>query len=312
MLGIAPATYYRQRQRGGEPRAPRPGAIDAVLPAEHAAVVRFARLHPELRHRALAWTMVDQDVACVSPSTTYRILVAAALMRRWQPPVRVPRRPLPQPSGPNESWQTDLRYVQVAERTYYLLVFLDVWSRVIVYHELLRWMDGDTVAVAAQAALETVPVVQRRRIRLQSDNGSAFVSGEFAQVLRTEGVGHHRIRPRTPEQNAFVERVLRTVSEPLHEAELASYQEAQKAIGEIIAWYNHDRLHSALGYVTPAAMHTGQAAQIQEERRQKLRAARQHRRAENLRRRQLALPLEPRPATPSDRATLHTRLSPFG
>ena len=62
-------------------------------------------------------------------------------------------------AGPElgEVRQTDLRYVKVAGRTYYVLVMLDVWSRFVVYHELLRWMDGETVSLAALSALETVP-----------------------------------------------------------------------------------------------------------------------------------------------------------
>lgn len=305
VLGIAPATYYRQQEQREPP--PRPVVIDAVLPQEREAVCAYARAHPELRHRALAWAMVDADVAYVSPSTVYRILGEAGLIRRWVPRARGRGAPLPRPAGPNELWQTDLRYVKVGGRTYYLLVFLDVHSRYVVYHEVLRQMDGRSVAVATQQALETVPVVQRCRIRVQSDNGSAFVSGEFARTLAVHGVLHHRIYPHTPEQNGFVERVLRTLGEPLHEDELARLDEAQQAIAEIVSWYNEERLHSALGYLTPAAVHAGQATEIQTVRRAKLAGARQQRRDANLQRRQLGIALTTTPA--SQASTDHRRLS---
>ena len=70
-LGIARATYYRQRGEQGhrETEAPKPVSVHAVTTEERAAVIAFKRRHPELRHRALAWTMVDEDVAYVSPST---------------------------------------------------------------------------------------------------------------------------------------------------------------------------------------------------------------------------------------------------
>ena len=114
--------------------------------------------------------------------------------------------------------------MKVGEPTYYLLVFLDIYSRCIVHHELLRQMDGRTVALAAQAALEQLSERARTGICIQSDNGSAFVSGEFARVLAAvHAVGHHRIWPHTPE---------------LHEEQLASFAEVQHAIAEIITWYN--------------------------------------------------------------------------
>ena len=49
------------------------------------------------------------------------------------------------------------RFIAVGERNYYLVCFLDEYSRYIVHHELLTGMDGVTVSIAAQAALETLP-----------------------------------------------------------------------------------------------------------------------------------------------------------
>lgn len=167
------------------------------------------------------------------------------------------------------------------------------------------------IAAEVEIAKEQLPERARTGICIQSDNGSAFVSGEFARVLAVHGVGHHRIWPHTPEQNAFVERVIRTVGEPLHEEELASFAEAQHAIAEIITWYNHDRLHSALGYLTPVTVHAGLASHVQEQRRQKLAAARAHRRAVNLGRRQLPLPLNVTPTSQKGPSTVNTALSHF-
>lgn len=295
-LGIAPATYYRHVAPTPVPptRLP-PRALTRVLPEEQEKVVAFARAHPELRHRALAWTMIDQDVACLSPASVYDVLREAGLVARWPRPTTTRGRRPERPTRPTALWQTDLRHVKVAGQTYYLLVFLDVYSRYIVYHELLRWMDGATVALAAQQALEQLSPADRRQVRIQSDNGSAFVSTDFARVLAEHGVGHHRIWPHTPEQNGHVERVLRTLGEPLHEEDLASFDQAVEAIAEIIAWYNHERLHSALGFLTPASVHAGQGETLQAARRAKLAAARHHRREMNLKLRQLSLPLLPVP-----------------
>jgi putative transposase len=315
-LGIPRATYYRHLPPATVPTPPTPAvapsALTKVLPAEREAVVAFARKHPELRHRALAWTMIDLEVACLSPMTVYRLLQEEGLIAPC-PVVATKRghRPEP-PTRATELWQTDLRYVKLAGQTYYLLIFLDVYSRYIVYHELLHWMDGATVALAAQQALEQLSPEARKQVRIQSDNGSPYISADFARVLKEHGVGHHRIWPHTPEQNGHVERVMRTLGEALHEAELATFDQAVQAIAEIITWYNQQRLHSALGYLTPATVHAGEGATIQAARRAKLAQARLHRREMNLTLRQLSLPLSPsaQPDHPAD--TANSLLSHFG
>src|SRR5262245_48638707 len=77
-LGIARRTYYRwlkeEKWAKSLPEAPvRPVQAYEALPEEKDAVLAHALAHPELRHRELAWRMVDEDVVCLSPSTVYRI-----------------------------------------------------------------------------------------------------------------------------------------------------------------------------------------------------------------------------------------------
>ena len=293
-LGVSPATYYRNRggARAATTGGCRPRPVHAATPEERAAVVAFKRKHPELRHRALAWTMVDEDVAYLSPSTVYRILKEAGLVSAWELKERGKGKVPTRPALPNRLWQTEIRYVKVIGATYYLLVFVDIVSRWIPHWELLRWMDGATVSLATLAALETLPEAERPLVQVQSDNGSAFVSGDFAQVLRENGVGHVRIHPGTPEQNGHVERTIRTLGEPLHETELAGFEEARSALAEIIDWYNNERLHSAIGYLTPASVHRGEGPRSLAARQAKLSTARHRRKEENLKLRQrtLALP----------------------
>lgn len=85
--------------------------------------------------------MVDEGVCCVSSSTVYRVLGEADLVCRWQPRKKSTGPRPDAPTRPDERWETDLRYVKVDGRNYYLLSFLDVYSRNAVHHELLRWMD---------------------------------------------------------------------------------------------------------------------------------------------------------------------------
>jgi transposase InsO family protein len=303
VLEIPPGSFYRWRREPpastGPPRSA-PGSLYELLPAERQAIVDYALAHPEVRHRELAWKMLDENVAAVSSSSVYRVLREAHLGCRW--PARDPKsgRPRPAlPTRPDEQWQTDLRYVKVGRRNYYLLSFLDVYSRYIPHWALLRWMDGVSVSIEAAAALETLtppqrPVLDapmgRRGPVIQSDHGSGFIAREFASTLAESQVGHTLIRPHTPTDNAFIERYHRTIGAQLDAQELADEVQARSVIGGLIDHYNHHRLHSSLSFLRPVDYYRGDPAARLAERRRKLQTARALRKQENVRLRQRRLP----------------------
>ena len=111
-------------------------------------------------------------------------------------------------------------------------------------------------------------------------------------MLEHYGLTHARIRPHCPEENGIIERSNRTVREALEEEEPTSRYEAEAALGRIIDWYNHQRLHSSLGYLRPSDYYRGDPQSLQEARRKKLTAARHRRREKNLELRQPTLPIE--------------------
>lgn len=298
-LEIPPGSYYRWCQalaRSGAPRGdPRPpgrGSLYEVLESERGAIVEYALTHPEVRHRELAWKMLDDGVCAVSPSTVYRVLREAGLVCRWRSKEKRKGtgRAAP-PTRPDELWQTDIRYTKVKSRNYYLLTFIDVYSRYIVYHELLRYMDGWSVSVAAAAAIETLPKDVRPVI--QSDHGSGFIAREFAGTLAESGVGHTLIRPHTPTDNAIIERCQRTIGELIEEQELEDFTQTNEVIDALIHRYNHERLHSSLSYLRPVDYYRGNPEALLAERRRKLQQARELRKQENLKLRQRLIPWTP-------------------
>jgi putative transposase len=299
-LGVSRSSYYRwlrDEAWARQARAkPPPFQPYVALPEERAAAKAYALKHPGIRHRELAWKMVDADVACLSPSTVYRILCADDLVCPWRRRKKRRREEDEKAGRPDEIWATDLKYVSVGAHNYYLISFLDEHSRYIVHHELLRTMDGHTVSLAAQAALETLPRDEDGRLlvmpTIRSDNGSCYISREFGGVLDEHGLSHHRIKPHCPEENGLIERAHRTFGEALDGEELTDFLQAEKAIGKMIRWYNEERLHSALGFLRPVDYYRGAPEALREERRRKMAQARHRRKETNLRIRQQTLPLE--------------------
>ena len=253
-LGVTRTTYYRwlreeawAKVRAGEPA--KPVQPYEALAEEKAAVRAYALKHPELRHRELTWRMVDEGVAYLGASTVYRILREAKLVCPWRRRSKRRREEDEKAARPNQIWATDIKYVWVGERYYFLVCFLDEYSRYIVHHELLWGMDGPTVSLAAEAALETLPVDAEGRLeetpQMRSDNGSCFISREFGGVLEEHGLIHRRIKPHCPEENGVMERAQRTLGEALEEEELTDHLHAVQVIGRLVRWYNEERLHRA-------------------------------------------------------------------
>jgi putative transposase len=224
--------------------------------------------------------------ACLSPSTVYRILKEANLVCPWRRRSKRRRAEEEKATRPNQRWLTDLMQLQVGEGTYYLVSFLDEYSRHIVHHELLLGMDGVSLSLAAQAAIETLPRGEdgrpRERPEIQSDNGSGYIAREFLLVLKEHGLGHHRIKPHCPEENGVIERSFRTLREALEGEELRNLLEAERVLARLVRWYNEERLHSALGYLPPVVVYRGNPEERKAERRRKLAQARHRRRERNL------------------------------
>lgn len=343
-LGVSRASYYRWcREKAwakeDTPDPVRPVQYYEALPEEQQAVVRYARKHPELRHREMAWRMVDEEVAFLSGTTVYRILRRENLVCPWRRRTKRYREEAEKAQGPNERWATDFMHVKVCGVEYFLLAFIDEYSRYIVHHELLTSTDGLTVSWEAQRALEKLEVNSNRGLiegrsskgpgpalqqtttangnsgpsapatnqagksnmpKIRSDNGSAYIAKEFRTVLGAHGIGHHRIKPHCPEENGVMERANRTIREKYEEHDPKNYLEAREVLGQIVGWYNEQRLHSALGYLRPVDYHRGDAKALQEARRLKLAQARYHRKEENLKLRQRTLPFRAGEAVASD------------
>jgi putative transposase len=278
-LGVPRSVFYAWKKRENlEDQVGKPCRVYEALPEERAAICEFAVRYPKIGYRKLTWMMVDAGAACVGESTVYRVLSDADLLSRWKRSTASSGEYNFRPTGPNQQWHTDVMYVWVAARFYFLLSFVDAYSRYVVHHKVLISLDGQSVAVELQAALEAINGAKPRVVH---DHGSEFVNRDVAAVIKTHNLIDIKTRPRHPESNGIVERFNGTVRDESNNDYGNNYLQAEAIIGTLMQQYNEERLHAALGYMTPATWHCGQPDEVRNERARRIAAARAHRRMTN-------------------------------
>ena len=244
-------------------------------------VIGYKHKYPKMSFREITYALIDEDLAYLSPSTVYRILKKHGLITEWKMPAWASTRP-ERAKRPDERWQTDIMYVKIAGRFFYLIIFIDEYSRYIVHHALLISMDADSVSLEAQNAIDGLRRYSLAEPVIQSDNGSSFTAFEFRTVLRENHLTQKLIRPHTPEQNAIVERANKTMRESLVPVILTDYEQARSEISRIINHYNSERRHSSLNYLTPIQYYRGDPDLLLAIREAKIEKARILRRERNM------------------------------
>jgi transposase InsO family protein len=191
-----------------------------------------------------------------------------------------------QPDGPHRHWHTDISYLNLAGTFYFLISVLDGYSRYIVHGEIRESMKEFDTEIVVQRALEKYP---GERPRIISDNGPQFVARDFKEFVRLMGLTHVRTSPYYPQSNGKLERWHGSIKrECIRPAAPGSLPEALRLVASYVDAYNHTRLHSALGYITPADKLNGLAEVIFAERDRKLEGARQRRQQARLALRKVA------------------------
>jgi transposase InsO family protein len=278
-LGIPRSVYYAWRARESlEDKVGKRCRLYEVLPEERTAICEYALGFPKIGYRKLTWMMVDAGVACVGESTVYRVLSEADLLSRWKRSAASSGEYHFRPTAPNQQWHTDVMYVWVAARFYFLLSFIDAYSRYVVHHKLLISLDGQSVAIELQAALESV---EGAKPRIVHDHGSEFVNRDVAAVVKTHNLIDIKTRARHPESNGIVERFNGTVRQDSDDNYGENYLKAEGIIAGLMRHYNEERLHAALGYMPPATWHRGKPDEVRDERARRIAAARAHRKLIN-------------------------------
>jgi putative transposase len=229
--------------------------------------------------------MLDADVVATSPSSVYRVLSDAGLMRRHNIKPSLKGTGFQQPIGPHKHWHVDIAYINVLGTFFFLCSLLDGYRRSIVHWEIRPKMEEGDVEIIIQRALERHPGVSPRII---SDNGPQFIARDFKEFIRICGMTHVRTSPYYPQSNGKIERWHRSIkSECIRPRTPLSVDDAIRLVEGYVRHYNEVRLHSAIGYITPLDKMCGRDKQIFADRDHKLEAARSRRKAVRAQQRQV-------------------------
>jgi putative transposase len=249
-------------------------------PWEKRAIIEFQAQYPLEGYRRLAFMMLDADIVAVSPSSVWRVLGQAGLLRRWNAKPSKKGTGFAQPLAPHAHWHVDIAYLNICGTFYYLCSLLDGYSRFIVHWEIREQMTEADVETIIQRARERFP---EARPRIISDNGPQFIAKDFKEFIRLCGMTHVRTSPFYPQSNGKLERWHKSVkSECIRPRTPLSLEEARRLVGQFVEHYNTVRLHSAIGYVTPRDKLAGREWEIFAARDRKLEAARTARREKRL------------------------------
>lgn len=269
-LGVARGKYFAWKKRYGKLNE-----HNSWIPRDHwledwekQGIVEYHDKYPLEGYRRLTFMMLDDDVVAVSPSSTYRVLRSAGLLDRETVKPSLKGSGFVQPKAPHEHWHTDITYINIAGTFYYMCSVLDGYSRAIVHWEIRERMREREVETIIQRAREKHPQALPRII---SDNGPQFVAREFKAFVRVAGMTHVRTSPYYPQSNGKIEAWHKTLKvTTIRPKAPSSLDEARRTVDDFVVHYNTKRLHSAIGYITPADKLAGRDTQIWEQRANKL------------------------------------------
>ena len=238
-----------------------------------------------LRHRKLTHHLSRENRVYCSESTVLRILRSAGrvpLYVRRSRPVRP--RPEIDASAPNRSWSYDLTTFPTRAGDYHLCPVLDACSRKIVGRAFSPEATSATVQLAWGKALAAEGLLAEEGPEMpaaHSDRGTQMTSRSTQAFFYDLGIDQSFSRPRTPTDNASCESWMATLKcERLYEADTAVLAPwaVEAMIDRFIDYYNHERLHQGIGFVTPVDRHEGRHTALITARQEGMRLAREKRR----------------------------------
>ena len=279
-LDIARATYYRRLQTSEENQTrkrPTPSrALDAVERQRVIATLHQDRFVDRAPAEVFA-SLLDEGTYLCSIRTIYRILAAQGELRERRNQLRHPHYQAPEllATRPNQVWSWDISKLRgpVTWLYYYLFVIIDIFSRYVVGWMVAAHENG----VLAKHLIEETcrkEGIQPGQITLHADRGSPMIAKPVALLLSDLGLTKSHSRPHVSNDNPFSESQFKTLKYcPGFPDRFGSIEDARNFCRDFFPWYNYEHRHGGIGLMTPATVHHGQVAIVEQARKGALGAA---------------------------------------
>jgi transposase InsO family protein len=257
-LDVSPSGYYAWRRR---PECPRKAANHGLLAdirrlhAQHRGRYGVLRIHAALRAEG-HW---------VSRGRVARLMrrhgIRAMTLRRFRVVTTDSNHGLPIASNlldqtflatrPNQIWLADITYIPTDEGWLYLAIVLDLCTRKVVGWAMRDHLRQELAIAALSMAIQRQK--PGRGLIHHSDRGSQYAAGDYQKLLKANGILASMSRKGNCWDNAPMESWFHTLkTELVHHSVYATRAAAKRELFAYIeGYYNRQRLHSALGYLTP-------------------------------------------------------------
>lgn len=259
-LEASPSGYYdwQARRLCPGPRALENQALAKEIKQLHQAsreTYGSPRILMELRKqgarhgRARIVRIMQQERLCGRQKARYRVQTTDS--NHDQPIAANLLAQAPKATAPNQIWVTDITYIQTQQGWLYLAAVLDLYSRRIVGWAMSQRIDTTLVLEAlAMALLHRDPPAS---LLCHSDRGVQYASADYRRALAGAGLVASMSRKGNCYDNATMESFWSTLKfELAYRRDFANHSQARSEIFNYIeAFYNRQRSHSALGYLSP-------------------------------------------------------------
>ncbi len=274
-------------------RKPGPTKVyHSLLPSEKEALISYVSREETVDYsiQTLAIKGAEEGLFYMSASSVRTTLYEAGLFSDRRPPVRrtgagkKPNRP-DELTGPNQCWCWDISYIptNIPRLFFYLFVMLDEWSR-----KAIAWRLGSRIATDEAIALiddafiteRLLDVSEEKKPVIINDRGVQMKAKPVRQMFTDLGLTQEFARPRTPNDNPFIESLFSTVkTAPEYPGWFPAddIMAAKEYFERYFQWYNMCHYHSRIGYVHPVDKHKGHADLIIKERKKQLTTQREKR-----------------------------------
>lgn len=258
----------------------KPGPVNAphaLLREEKDAILKLAldEKYVDDSHRVLTAKGADLGLFYVSASAAYHVMRQSSLTvdrtgsSRKNGNRTAPDRP--NIDGPNQRWCWDITYchTNVKGIFLYLYTLLDEYSRKVVAWRISWRMNHKEAMELLQEGLENEELddIDVRLPDLINDRGTQMKAKAFMKMCKDLGISQKFARPRTPNDNPFIESLFSIVKGyPRYPDSFTDDIEAITYFTAFFDFYNSCRYHGRIGFVTPIQKHTGIDKEIIERR----------------------------------------------